>query len=160
MLRSVHRCSDECRCSDQCVWLCLCVCVLVCVGVCCVCVGVCVCVCVCGCVFCVCLQMFRSVQMPRSMLRSVLRSVHRCSDQRTDAQIKQPLASESLCAQETCKEAERPSSYTQSMLTQSFFLSPHCNHRRPRSQHPNKMTCSIRKIHTKHNPYSRKRTAL
>jgi hypothetical protein len=80
VLRSVHICSDQCRCSDQCVWVCAGV------GVCCVCGCVCVSVCVGVC--CVCLQMFRSVQMPRSMVRSVLRSVHRCSDQRTDAQIK------------------------------------------------------------------------
>ena len=49
----------------------------------CVSVSVSVCVGVC----CVCLQMFRSVQMPRSMFRSVLRSMQRCSDQCTDAQI-------------------------------------------------------------------------
>ena len=79
-------CSDQC--SDQCtdaqmsadapINVCGCVCLCGCWCVCSVCVGVCVCVCVCGCVFCVCLQMFRSVQMPRSMLRAVLRSVHRC----------------------------------------------------------------------------------
>jgi hypothetical protein len=83
VLRSVHRCSDQCRCSDQGVWVCLCVLVWVCV----VCVGVCVSVCLCVCVsvgvcvLCVCLQMFKSVQTPRSMLRSVLKSVHRCSGQ-------------------------------------------------------------------------------
>jgi len=68
---------------------CVCVCVCGCGCVLCACVGVCVSVCVGVC--CDCLQMFRSVQMPRSMLRSVLTSVHRCSDQRTDAQIKQSL---------------------------------------------------------------------
>ncbi len=39
------------------------------------------------CVCCVCLEMFRSMQMPRSMLRSVFRSVQRCSDQCTDGYI-------------------------------------------------------------------------
>jgi hypothetical protein len=66
MLRSVHRCSDQCVwvwvCVSVsgcvCVGVCLCVCVSVCLCVCvlCVCV-VCVvwaCVCVCVCVFCVC----------------------------------------------------------------------------------------------------------
>jgi hypothetical protein len=49
MLRTIHRCSSQCRCSDQSVWVCLCVrvwvgvvcvcgCVWVCVGVCCACV--------------------------------------------------------------------------------------------------------------------------
>jgi hypothetical protein len=66
-----------------------CVCVCVGVGVCCVRVLVCLCLCVGVC--CDCLQMFRSVQMPGSMFRSVLTSVHRCSDQRTNAQIKQSL---------------------------------------------------------------------
>jgi hypothetical protein len=68
-----------------------CVCVCVWVWVCVVCVCWCVCVSVCVGVCCDCLQMFTSVQMPRSMLRSVLTSVHRCSDQRTDAQIEQSL---------------------------------------------------------------------
>jgi len=77
MLRSVHSCSDQCRCSS--VWVCLCV-----YGCgCCVCVSVCVRVGVCV----LCLQMFRSVQMPRAMLRSVLKSVHRCAEQCTTAQI-------------------------------------------------------------------------
>jgi len=53
------------------------------VGVVCVCLCVCVWVCVCS----VCLQMFRSVQMPRAMLRSVLNSLHRCAEQCTTAQI-------------------------------------------------------------------------
>jgi hypothetical protein len=52
-----------------CVWVCVCVSLFV---------WVCVC--------CVCLQMLKSVQVPRSMLRSVLRSGRRCSDQCTDAQ--------------------------------------------------------------------------
>ena len=39
------------------------------------------------CVLCVCLQMLRSVQMPRSMLRSMLRSLHRYSDQCTNVKI-------------------------------------------------------------------------
>ena len=53
-----------------CVWVCVSVCVRV---------GVCVCS--------VCLQMFRSVQMPRAMLRSVLKLVHRGAEQCTTAQI-------------------------------------------------------------------------
>jgi hypothetical protein len=85
------KCPDQCseQCSDQCtdaqisadVPVCGCLCVYGC-GCC-----VCVCVCACGCVCSVCLQMFRSVQMPRAMLRSVLKSVHRCAEQCTTAQI-------------------------------------------------------------------------
>jgi hypothetical protein len=76
MLKSRHR-------------MCVGVSVFVCVGVgvgACQCVGVCVCLSVCAGVCFVCLQMLKSVQIPRSVLRPVLTSKHRCSDQCTDAQ--------------------------------------------------------------------------
>jgi hypothetical protein len=55
VLRSIHKCSDQCRCSDQCVWVCVGVGVCC---VCCVCVFVCVCVSVSVCVgVCVCMTL-------------------------------------------------------------------------------------------------------
>ena len=76
MLKSRHR---------MCVGVSVFVCVGVGVGVC-QCVGVCVCLSVCAGVCFVCLQVLKSVQIPRSVLRPVLTSKHRCSDQCTDAQ--------------------------------------------------------------------------
>ena len=105
----VSKCSDQCRCPDPCSdecsyqctdlqisahifrWICLgvsvCVWVFGCWCVCFVCLGVCVPVSVCLGVCCVCLHMFRWVEMPRSMLRWVLRSVHRSWNQCTDVQM-------------------------------------------------------------------------
>ena len=52
MLRSVHRCSDQCTDAQISVGGCVCVCLWVCVSVClCVCVSVCLCVCVSVCLY-------------------------------------------------------------------------------------------------------------
>ena len=79
MLRSVHRCSDQCRCSS--VWVCLCVYGFGC------CVCVCLCVCVWVCVFCVSADVQISAdaqshaQISAQISAQMRRAVHNCSDQ-------------------------------------------------------------------------------
>ena len=63
MLRSLLRRSDQCKWSDQCVWVCLCVC-----G--CVCGSVCMCVCVC-CVCCVDGDSAKGLRSSLSLLKNV-----------------------------------------------------------------------------------------